>query len=72
MTRNEEVPPDNAGTRLLVAIRELGFNNQCLVFTMNEKSAWEKISPLIGPSKRQNIIVTDKLLVLEHFINFIR
>jgi hypothetical protein len=72
MTRDEEVPPDNAGARLLVAIRELGFNNQCLVFTMNETSAWEKVNSLIKPSQRQNIIVTTELSDLENFINFVR
>jgi hypothetical protein len=70
MTRDGEIPPENAGARLLIAIRELGFDNQCLVFTMDEEGAWNKVNSLIQPSQRQNIIVTKKLPVLEDFINF--
>ncbi|CAF3439536.1 unnamed protein product [Rotaria sp. Silwood2] len=71
MTRDEEIPPENAGARLLAAIRNLGFNNHCLVFTMNEQKAWEQVNALVPSSKRQNIFVTSELPVLENFINFI-
>ncbi len=72
MIRDGETPPENAGARLLVAIRELGFDNHCLVFTMNEQGAWDKINSLIQPSQHQNIMVTSELTVLKDFINFVK
>lgn len=71
MTRDEETPPENAGARLLVALRNLGFKNRCLVFTMNEQGAWDKVNGLIRPSQRENITVTSNLSDLEDFINFV-
>ena len=71
MSRDEEVPPENAGARLLVAVREMGFNNHCLVFTMNEQGAWDQVDSLVPPSKRRNITITNDLSVLENFINFV-
>ncbi|CAF1593081.1 unnamed protein product [Rotaria magnacalcarata] len=71
MTRDKEIQPDNAGARLLAAVRDLGFNNYCLVFTMNEEKAWEKINSLIPASKRHKITVTKDVKILEKFINFV-
>jgi hypothetical protein len=71
MTRDKETPPENAGARLLDAVRKMGFNNHCLVFTMDEQSARDKVNSLVTPSQRQNIIVTKDLSVLENFINFV-
>ena len=70
MTRDEEKSPDNAGARLIKAVREMGFNNSCLVFTMNEEGAWGKVKSLMDDSYMHNISVTNALSVLEKFINF--
>ena len=70
MTRDKENSPEDAGARLIKAIREMGFNNHCLVFTMNETGAWDKVKTLVRPSHMHNISVTSALPILENFINF--
>ncbi|CAF0887824.1 unnamed protein product [Adineta steineri] len=70
MNRENENPTHNAGARLIKAIRKLGFKNECLVFTGNQRKA-EKILQLeLNSTEKQFVAASDKTEQLRSFVNF--
>ncbi|CAF1663685.1 unnamed protein product, partial [Didymodactylos carnosus] len=48
MNRLNENPSDNAGARLIKAVRELGFNNHCLIFTGDYEHSERQVKKLVS------------------------
>ncbi|CAF1497037.1 unnamed protein product, partial [Rotaria sordida] len=54
MNRYNEYPSENAGARLLLEVRKLGFDCHCLVFTQDAKASASKIEQLLDATQREN------------------
>ena len=72
MNRDNERCPHNAGARFIMALRQLGFNNQCLVFTGNQQQAQQHLRTLLNSHQQQNLQVSQQTNDLRRFINFDR
>lgn len=70
MNRKNEEPVYNAGIRLIKALRELGYNNECLVFTSDQKKAYEIISSELSHEEQKAVQVTSETRILRKFVNF--
>ncbi|CAF2115532.1 unnamed protein product [Rotaria magnacalcarata] len=70
MNRENETPADNAGIRLIVALRELGYNSPCLIFTGDAYAAQEKLNKMLPENQQHNINITESISDLENFVNF--
>ncbi|CAF4407800.1 unnamed protein product [Rotaria socialis] len=70
MNRENETPADNAGIRLIVALRELGYNSPCLIFTGDAYAAQEKLNKMLSENQQHNINITENISDLEDFVNF--
>lgn len=70
MHRDNEYPPENAGARFLLGVRNLGFNCKCLVFTMREAEAAQQLNQTINSSQRRDIRVTTSTNELQKFVTF--
>ena len=70
MNRDNEKPSHNAGVRFIKAVRQMGFKNQCLVFTSDQKKAMQLIEEELTSTEQQLIIVSQKTADLRNFVNF--
>ena len=70
MNRENETPTDNAGIRLILALRELGYNSPCLIVTGNVYTAREKLNKMLSEKQLHNIKITENTRDLEKFIHF--
>ncbi|CAF5223914.1 unnamed protein product, partial [Rotaria magnacalcarata] len=61
MNRENETPADNAGIRLIVALRELGYNSPCLIFTGDAYAAQEKLNKMLPENQQHNINITESI-----------
>ncbi|CAM4850638.1 unnamed protein product [Rotaria magnacalcarata] len=70
MNRENEQPVHNAGARLIKKVRQLGFSNQCMVFTSNKQKGDEIMRKELSADEIKNTIVTTNTSDLRHFVNF--
>jgi hypothetical protein len=70
MNRENEEPTYNAGARLIKALRELGYRNECMVFTSDKKNGDQIIKSELNARERESVIVTTKVKDLQNFVNF--
>lgn len=70
MNRENETPSDTAGVRFLYQVRELGFNNQCLIFTGDIIQGKEKLENGFEGKSMDGIMVSDYTCDLENFVQF--
>ncbi|CAF3967562.1 unnamed protein product [Rotaria sp. Silwood1] len=70
MNRENEYPQNNAGVRLIKAIRRMGFKNECMVFTMDKNSADRIIESELNANEKEFVTVAEAVSDLENFVNF--
>ncbi|CAF3847284.1 unnamed protein product [Rotaria magnacalcarata] len=70
MNRENEYPVYNAGARLIKAVRKMGFNNECMVFTSGEKKAKQILESELRLEEQRFVTVSDKTGKLRNFVNF--
>ena len=70
MHRENESPSDNAGARFIYEVRKLGFNHPCLVFTIDQHVANEKVAAVFHNEAHIGIEVTQSDIKLEEFVTF--
>ncbi|CAF3222509.1 unnamed protein product [Rotaria sp. Silwood2] len=70
MNRENEIPTDNAGVRLIYQVRQLGFNNQCLVFTGDASEGRKKLAQAFQGKAMNGIQVSDFVSDLDRFVHF--
>lgn len=70
MKRTNETSPSTAGARLLLEVRNLGFQQSCLIFTGHEASAKEKLVLIFGTHQPTGVKVTQHESELEQFVLF--
>ena len=70
MNRRQENPGRNAGVRLIRSIRELGFENHCLVFTGDKKRAETYVQTELNTNEQKCVFVTQYVDDLRNFISF--
>jgi hypothetical protein len=70
MNRENEKPAHNAGARLIKQLRELDFENKCLVFTLNQEKATEILQSELTSDEMESVFVTTTVSDLNEFINF--
>lgn len=70
MNRLNEEPTHNAGARLIKKVRQLGFNNQCLVFTSNKTKGEDILDSELNRNERKFIQVSIEGNDLRRFVNF--
>lgn len=70
MNRENEWSPYNAGARLIKRVRQLGFQNQCMVFTSNKQRGDEIMKDELTSRELENTFVTTSASDLRHFVNF--
>jgi hypothetical protein len=70
MKRTNESSPSTAGAQLLHQVRDLGFHQNCLIFTGHEESARDKLDKIFGTRKPHGIEVTQDHTQLEKFVIF--
>ncbi|CAF3722822.1 unnamed protein product [Rotaria sp. Silwood1] len=70
MNRENEIPSDNAGVRLIYQVRQLGFHNQCLVFTGNASEGRRKLKQIFQDEAMNGIQVSDLTSDLDRFVHF--
>ena len=70
MTRDNERPAHNAGARLIKQIRQLGFQNQCMVFTGDKQKAENILKSELTNQEIVNTSVSVSTKDLRHFVNF--
>ncbi|CAF4325590.1 unnamed protein product, partial [Adineta steineri] len=70
MHRSNEQSPNNAGSRLMKGLRQLGFRNSCFVFAMRKDICNEILKNELNDQEHQSIIVSAKTHDLRKFVNF--
>ncbi|UJR11533.1 hypothetical protein I4U23_015714 [Adineta vaga] len=70
MNRENERPVHNAGARLIKALRQMGFKNQCLVFTSNKEQSEDVLQQELSSREQQGISVSTRTKDLRNFVNF--
>ncbi|CAF1324350.1 unnamed protein product [Adineta ricciae] len=70
MNRRQENPGHNAGVRLIKSIRELGFENHCLVFTGDKKRAETYVQTELNANEQKCVFVTHHIDDLRNFTSF--
>ncbi|CAF1296185.1 unnamed protein product [Adineta ricciae] len=70
MNRENEQPVHNAEARLIKKLRQLGFQNQCMVFTSSKQRADDIMSKELTAQELRNTIVTTFTNDLTRFVNF--
>jgi hypothetical protein len=70
MKRDNEEEPRYAGIRLIKGVRQLGFQNQCLIFTGFVEKAHEKVQVELTKDECQNLLITEKRENLHKFVGF--
>ncbi|CAF1259437.1 unnamed protein product [Rotaria sordida] len=70
MRRDNEPSPRFAGIRLIKKVREMGFQNRCLIFTGYQEKALEKVREELARDERTNLVVTEYSDELHRFVAF--
>jgi transposase-like protein len=70
MNRENESSVHDAGARLIKAVRQMGFNNECLVFTSDKREAENILQSKLSSRERQSVTVSDVTKDLRNFVNF--
>jgi hypothetical protein len=70
MNRENETPSDNAGVRLIYAIRKLGFDHPCLVFTSDALEGKKKLAKVFQNKTMDGIQVSENTADLDKFVRF--
>jgi hypothetical protein len=70
MNRENEKSVHNAGARLIKAVRQMGFKNECLVFTSDQRRAEKILQSELSSREQQFVTVSDKANDLRNFVNF--
>ncbi|CAF1452022.1 unnamed protein product, partial [Didymodactylos carnosus] len=71
MNRDNEYPYQNtAGVRLIKKLRKLNFENQCLIFTGDEKRGREKVEKELSTNERKFVSITTNPDILQKFVCF--
>ena len=70
MNRDNESSPNDADTRLLVQVRNLGFYQKCLIFTVNAWEGHKKTNKVFQGNQSGDIDITDDPMDLEQFVLF--
>ncbi|CAF1090487.1 unnamed protein product [Didymodactylos carnosus] len=70
MYRDNEQPAHNAGARLIKQIRQMGFQNPCLVFVGDKQKAEQTIQSEMNSREQKDIRVTTETNDLINFVNF--
>jgi hypothetical protein len=70
MHRDNEQPANNAGSRFIKRLRQLGFRNRCFVFTMHKDTCDKILRDELNDRERQNVAVSVENQALRQFVNF--
>jgi hypothetical protein len=70
MNRENESPARNAGARLIKKLRQLGFKNECLVFTNDKEKAEDILESELNSNEMMSIQVITRVSHLRNFISF--
>ncbi|CAF1278876.1 unnamed protein product [Rotaria sordida] len=70
MNRENETSVHDAGARLIKAVRQMGFNNKCLVFTSDKRKAENILQSKLNSREQQCVTVSDVAQDLRNFVNF--
>ncbi|UJR18536.1 hypothetical protein I4U23_005443 [Adineta vaga] len=70
MRRDNELSPELAGIQLIKQVRQLGFQNDCLIFTYQKKYGLEKVENNLTKYESKNVFVADDKDSLDHFVGF--
>ncbi|CAF4590355.1 unnamed protein product [Rotaria sp. Silwood2] len=70
MNRENEKQTHNAGARLIRALRELGFENECMVFTSDERKAKQYLRSELKSEDPESVVVTIDTSKLREFVDF--
>lgn len=70
MNRLNETPSHNAGARFIKKLRQMSFNNQCLVFIMNKEKTDAIINSELNSNERKSVTVSAYTNDLIKFVNF--
>ncbi|CAF0974226.1 unnamed protein product [Adineta steineri] len=70
MHRSNEQSPHNAGSRLIKALRQLGFRNSCFVFAMRKDICDQILKNELNDREHQNVMVSANTNDLRKFVSF--
>jgi hypothetical protein len=70
MRRDNEEEPRFAGIRLIKGIRQLGFQNKCMIFTGYQGKAEEKVKAELTSDEQENLLIAEDSRELYRFIGF--
>ena len=70
MKRRNEYPTHNAGARFIQSLRKLGFGNNCLVFTRDQKKSEAIIQSELNSEEQKFVFVITGITELRNFIEF--
>jgi len=70
MTRKNEDPSHNAGARLVKQLRQLGFENDLLIYTSDLAKAYMILENELTSNELKNVDITIASIDLHRFINF--
>jgi hypothetical protein len=70
MNRDNEHPPNTAGAQLIKRVRELGFNNKCLIFSGAKDVAHKELKKILSKREDVDVFATLKVDSLLKFICF--
>ncbi|CAF3358412.1 unnamed protein product [Rotaria sp. Silwood2] len=70
MNRDNESSPNDAGVRLLLKLRKLGFNQKCLIFTGDASEGRRKLNKNFQGYQSNDIEITENPADLERFVLF--
>lgn len=70
MNRDNESSPNDAGARLLVQVRKLGFYQKCFLFTGDASEGRRKLSKVFKGDQLNEIHITEDPNDLERFVLF--
>ncbi|CAF1511794.1 unnamed protein product [Adineta steineri] len=70
MHRSNEQSPNNAGSRLVKGLRQLGFQNSCFVFTMRKDICDQILKNELNDREYQNVMVSTNTNDLRNNKNF--
>lgn len=72
MFRSNEASAENAGARLIKAIRQMGFRNKCLVFAMDNEKAKQTLESMLNSNETRSVSISANIEDLRNFVNFDR
>ena len=70
MIRLNEEDSQYAGVNFIKHLRQLGFENQCLVYTFDEEKARKKVQERLTYDERRNYFISEESNLLHDFVTF--